>query len=69
MWHIVFLFVIGLYAWIIKVKSSDEVVNKVKDVLRNGSKAKSKVKIAFNDVKEFEWQTVSKKTLNIFKEG
>jgi len=43
MWHIVFLFVIGLYAWIIKVKSSDEVVNKVKDVLRNGSKAKSKV--------------------------
>jgi len=33
------------------------------------AKQKARFKIAFNDVKEFEWQTVSKKTLNIFKEG
>jgi glycosyltransferase involved in cell wall biosynthesis len=52
-------------AWIVPIKNSEAIYNKVKEVLKEDTF--SKVEQAYKDIQVFEWEIVSTKMLNYFK--
>jgi glycosyltransferase involved in cell wall biosynthesis len=54
-------------AWIVSVKSADDIVTKIKAILSNLDIAKMKSVKAIDDVKEFNWDIVSTKMIGYFK--
>lgn len=55
-------------AWLVGIKSSDEIVSQINNVLSNPEEAFLRSKKALNDVKEFDWDIVSKKMIYYFNE-
>lgn len=53
-------------SWLIQTKDSNDIVNKVKEVINNPEKTKIKTNHALNAIKEFEWSILAQQMINYF---
>jgi glycosyltransferase involved in cell wall biosynthesis len=55
-------------SYIVPIKDPEKIAEAILDIIKNPDLARIKSEKAYNDIQQFDWNTVSKKFINIFQE-